>query len=367
MKKLLSILLLFVSFGVFAQTYDTLPTGSKPYGNQLYLSPTGLVIGGIGSAKFRVIGTKKYVDSLLALKADLTALELYQTKANLSTDLTASETKYPNVNAVNTGLSLKANTVDVNNSLNTKANTSDVILNNNGSGTNTTLTGATLAGTTKISTTPGDSFANFDFVTRDKTTGELKKIDQAIIPDLSPYQLKSEKGQANGYAGLDGSGKVPLTQINDALLGAVNYRGTYNAATNSPALPTVGTSNKGYYWIVSTAGTQFGLEFRVGDWIISNGSSYGKVASSSDVESVNNKKGVVTLNKNDIGLGAVDNTSDVTKPLSNAMNTALGLKANLTSNDFTEAQNILGTLNIKGSKNTPYSFLTTPSGAGPNS
>jgi hypothetical protein len=339
MKKLLSILLLFVSFGAFAQTYDTLPTGSKPYGNQLYLSPSGLIIGGTGSAKFRVIGTKKYVDSLLALKADLTALELYQTKANLSTDLTASATKYPNVNAVNAGLSFKANIIDVNNSLNTKANTSDVILNNNGSGTNTTLTGVTLAGTTKISTTPGDSFANFDFVTRDKNTGELKKIDQAIIPDLSPYQLKAEKGANNGYASLDGSGKVPLTQINDALLGAVNYRGTYNAATNSPALPTVGTSNKGYYWIVSTAGTQFGLDFRVGDWVISNGSSYGKVASSSDVESVNNKKGVVILDKNDIGLGAVDNTSDVVKPLSNAMNAALGLKANLSGgNTFTGIQ-----------------------------
>ena len=318
MKKLLSVLLLFVSFGAFAQTYDTLPTGSKPYGNQLYLSPMGLIIGGTGSAKFRVIGTKKYVDSLLALKADMTALELYQTKANLSTDLAASATKYPNVNAVNTGL-------------NTKANIADVILSQNGSGTNTTLTGATLAGTSKIATTPGDSYANFDFITRDKTTGEIKKIDQAVIPDLAPYQIKSEKGQANGYAGLDGAGKVPLTQINDALLGAVNYRGTYNAAANTPALPAVGSSNKGYYWIISTAGTQFGLDFRVGDWIISNGSSYGKVASSSDVESVAGKKGVVLLTKNDVQLGNVDNTSDALKPISNATNTALGLKADKSS------------------------------------
>jgi hypothetical protein len=64
MKKLLSIFLLFVSFGAIAQTYDTLPIGSKPYGNQLYITPLGLIVAGTGSAKFRVIGTKKYVDSI---------------------------------------------------------------------------------------------------------------------------------------------------------------------------------------------------------------------------------------------------------------------------------------------------------------
>jgi len=42
-------------------------------------------------------------------------LSTYQTIANLSTDLTASATKYPNVNAVNTGLALKANLTGGNN------------------------------------------------------------------------------------------------------------------------------------------------------------------------------------------------------------------------------------------------------------
>ncbi|MCX3264822.1 beta strand repeat-containing protein [Pedobacter agri] len=228
MKKLLSILLLFVTFGALAQTYDTLPTGSKPYGN-FYLGPDGNLVFGNAGLKFRVIGTKKRVDSLLALKADLSQLALYQTKALLQQDLSPSSTGYPSVDAVIGGLNTKANS-----------------------------------------------------------------------GDLAAYQAKSEKGQSNGYAGLDGSEKVPLTQINDALLGAVNYRGTYNAATNSPTLPAAANSNKGYYYIVSTAGTQFGLEFRVGDWIISNGSSYGKVASSSDVESINGKKGVVNINLNDV-------------------------------------------------------------------
>ncbi|RQO79123.1 hypothetical protein DBR40_05230 [Pedobacter sp. KBW01] len=66
MKRLLFIIVwALMGVSVFAQTYDTLPTGSKPYGNQLYITPTGLIIGGTGSAKFRVLGTKKYVDSLV--------------------------------------------------------------------------------------------------------------------------------------------------------------------------------------------------------------------------------------------------------------------------------------------------------------
>lgn len=43
-----------------------------------------------------------------------TKFNLYQTVSNLSTDLTASASKYPSVNAVNTGLALKANLTDLN-------------------------------------------------------------------------------------------------------------------------------------------------------------------------------------------------------------------------------------------------------------
>ncbi|GGG97255.1 hypothetical protein [Pedobacter zeae] len=90
MKKLLSILLLFISFGAIAQTYDTLPTGSKPYGNQLYITPDGNIIAGTGSAKFRVIGTKKYVDSLLALKAPISGSTNYIQNNNTGTPQSAS-------------------------------------------------------------------------------------------------------------------------------------------------------------------------------------------------------------------------------------------------------------------------------------
>lgn len=147
----------------------------------------------------------------------------------------------------------------------------------------------------------------------------------------------SQKGIPNGVATLDGNGKVPLSQINDALLGAVNYRGSYNASTNTPALLLPSAANKGYYWIVSVAGTQQGFTFNVGDWIISNGAEYGRVPTSADVISVAGRKGVVTLSKNDVGLDQVNNTSDINKPISTAQQTALNGKLNLTGGTLTGA------------------------------
>ena len=53
------------------------------------------------------------------------------------------------------------------------------------------------------------------------------------------------------------------------------------------------------------------------------------------VSSVAGKTGVVTLVKGDVGLGNVDNTSDASKPVSTAQQTALDLKSNLASPTFT--------------------------------
>lgn len=167
-------------------------------------------------------------------------------------------------------------------------------------------------------------------------------------PDFTSYQLRSEKGVANGYASLDGNGKVPLAQINDALVGSVNYQGNYDASTNSPALPAA-TGNKGKYYVISVGGTQQGLTFVSGDWIISNGTIWQKVDNNNSVTSVSGKTGAVLLNKNDVGLSLIDNTSDVNKPVSTAQQTALNGKLDLTGGTLTGA--LLGpnsTLNSTG-------------------
>lgn len=52
------------------------------------------------------------------------------------------------------------------------------------------------------------------------------------------------------------------------------------------------------------------------------------VAASSPVSSVNSQTGAVVLDKSDIGLGNADNTSDLGKPISTAVQSALDGKAN---------------------------------------
>ena len=50
---------------------------------------------------------------------------------------------------------------------------------------------------------------------------------------------------------------------------------------------------------------------------------------SAGVSSVNTRTGAVTLAKSDVGLGNVDNTSDLNKPVSTATQTALDAKADV--------------------------------------
>jgi hypothetical protein len=130
------------------------------------------------------------------------------------------------------------------------------------------------------------------------TSSQFVKGDGTL--DSNTYQVTSEKGQPNGYASLDSNGKVPLAQINDALIGNVNFQGLWNAATNTPTLanpPASGT--KGYYYIVSTAGTFAGISFEVGDWIISDGTAWGKVDNTDAVSSVFGRTGNVTASNGD--------------------------------------------------------------------
>lgn len=65
------------------------------------------------------------------------------------------------------------------------------------------------------------------------------------------YQLLSEKGAANGYASLDGTGKVPASQLP---LTGLNFKGNWDANANSPTLSS-GSGTDGDWYNVSVAGT----------------------------------------------------------------------------------------------------------------
>jgi hypothetical protein len=109
-------------------------------------------------------------------------------------------------------------------------------------------------------------------------------------------------GAANGVATLDSSGTVPLSQIPAALQGALNYQGTWNASTNTPTL-TSSVGSKGYYYVVSTAGStnlNGVTDWQIGDWAVFNGSVWQKIDNTDAVTSVNGYTGTVVLTQTDI-------------------------------------------------------------------
>jgi len=95
-------------------------------------------------------------------------------------------------------------------------------------------------------------------------------------------------------------------------IGAVNYKGTWDANANSPALASsVGT--QGDYYVVNVAGTTNlnGItDWQIGDWAIFNGSVWQKVDNTDAVTSVNGQVGTVVLTAANVN--AVADTATIT-------------------------------------------------------
>ena len=139
------------------------------------------------------------------------------------------------------------------------------------------------------------------------TTGKPTTLSGYGITDAVST---ASRGVANGIATLDASGLVPSTQLPSYVDDVLQY-------ANLASFPATGEAGK-IYVALDTNKT-----YR---W---SGSAYVYISSGA-VASVAGKTGVVTLVKGDVGLGNVDNTSDLNKPVSTAQQTALNLKANTT-------------------------------------
>ena len=112
-------------------------------------------------------------------------------------------------------------------------------------------------------------------------------------------------GVSNGVATLDGSGTIPLSQIPSNLQGALQYIGTWNAASNNPIL-TSSVGTKGFYYVVNFAGstTLNGInDWKINDWAIFNGSVWEKIDNTDSVISVNGFNGTVNLTTTNIAEG----------------------------------------------------------------
>lgn len=120
---------------------------------------------------------------------------------------------------------------------------------------------------------------------------------------VSAYIPLSQKGAPNGVATLDGGGKIPANQLTTTVM---QYQGQWNAATNTPTLVN-GTGDIGDVYEVVTPGTHnFGagpIIFKVGDWVVYNGTIWEKSINSNEVVSVNGFTGAITLTTTNIAEG----------------------------------------------------------------
>jgi hypothetical protein len=149
-----------------------------------------------------------------------------------------------------------------------------------------------------------------------KGTGTAAMTAAGTIPntDITGLGTASTKdaGVALGVATLDAGGKVPVSELPAAVLGALSYQGTWDASTNTPTL-TSSVGTKGYYYVVSVAGNTNlnGItDWLVGDWAVFNGSIWQKVDNTETVTSVNGQTGAVVLTASSVG--AVPTTRTIT-------------------------------------------------------
>ena len=159
-----------------------------------------------------------------------------------------------------------------------------------------------------ISAFPGDIAIGDGLVLNTNTSGVAQL-------SVSGVELISHKGNSLGYAGLDSSGKVPIAQLPDAVIGGLKYLGVWNATTNTPTLTSsIGTN--GSYYKVAVAGTtalNSIASWNVGDTAIFNGDVWSKLDGiTNEVISVAGKTGIVSLVAEDIAGLANSATTDTT-------------------------------------------------------
>ncbi len=159
-------------------------------------------------------------------------------------------------------------------------------------------------------------------------------ISTATAAALLAKQASSAKGQASGFASLGVDAKLIDAELGatlaalkaltttsygrsflnvadaaaartyiglDSVLGAVEYKGAWNASTNSPNLSAASPA-QGDYYVVSVAGsTSLGgiTDWGAGDWAIYNGAAWQKVDNTDAIASVFGRTGVVTAQSGD--------------------------------------------------------------------
>ena len=180
---------------------------------------------------------------------------------------------------------------------------------------------------------------------------------------FTPYSLPSATTTSLGGVKIDNSTITinnDVISVSSALTNAVQFKGGWDASTNTPALGAglpAGVA-AGWEYIVSAAGTQNigsgSIAYAVNDLVIYNGSSWIRIPGSTSVVSFNTRQGAITLTNTDVTT-ALGFTPIQSSSLSITSNAASGSTSTLsyTGGVFTftsaSASSILGGISVSSS------------------
>ena len=134
------------------------------------------------------------------------------------------------------------------------------------------------------------------------SNGREINVGEVVAPDLAERIKVITNGGGTSQTVIDALASL---QAQIDALAVLDYKGTWNASTNTPTLAS-GVGDPGSYYIVSVAGTTNlnGItDWQLGDWAIFNGSVWQKIDQSNLVTSVNGQTGAVSLTTTDISEG----------------------------------------------------------------
>jgi len=143
----------------------------------------------------------------------------------------------------------------------------------------------------------------------------LSLTSSAFALDINGLSAVSSVNATDTVAVYTASGlkKITRSDMFGDVLGAMNYRGTWNATSNSPDLSAYCvTGTKGHYYVVGTSGTTnlSGIaSWAVNDWAVCNGTAWEKVQTTNSVTSVFGRTGAVIASGNDYSASQITNTA----------------------------------------------------------
>ncbi len=146
------------------------------------------------------------------------------------------------------------------------------------------------------------------------TGGGNLSVDRSLSLDINGLTTTTTINNGDYLAIYDGTStikKVSRSDLLQGIIGALQYRGTWSASTNTPTLAD-NTGTIGHVYAVSTGGTQNlgsgNVTFGAGDFVIHNGTKWEVAPSASPVVSIFGRGGTVTAQGGDYTAAQITNT-----------------------------------------------------------